>query len=593
LEHELMPSDWWPQPLQFIPKETPWAEGKVPAARLLSVPNGDGQPGEFRSFSVLVPMADLEAVKAFPRGLHHEVSASGPHPWEGAASTYDPVFWVDATGLPSERYEPLILSWSSNNQTVLLPDPRFLMTYGLVPRALSKGRMSYDDPQSPVFDVVQVDPPSIWDSPSRSTSMAMISRDYLQDYLTLRGAALFEVYYAMARGALDQECLDRMGGQQNVDIEFPDRTISLIHQPYHGDDALTAQVWGARLIAWPNDLPITADPLQVTGLNWPGYQSPINAHDAAKLGVGDYVYVDDRVLAPYEGKPGFVIHPESGSVSFGNQWSVGFCDRVGRNTIRLELKKLYEGAPASAIRNWHEHAVAPTAAILSQDARNEANIGGRAKDLVLAWSDIGAALTSLAGQLGIQGSTAESFVKLDRQKLDYSGWWAPTSVEPIARHVPIDMDQASFLQRCVALNNLLTEGVGQAAVRKVLDALGVPEREHKTWKGLKMLNEVVCLAQVSHATGLSLVKDASMVRDELKAKGTEPARPLENLFALYDLRIVGAHSSTDPTQELENRLDRFGIEKGDYAGGFGRAMDQVYDRLAAELLSVAGVLAHI
>ncbi|MCZ4347017.1 hypothetical protein, partial [Devosia neptuniae] len=100
-----------------------------------------------------------------------------------------------------------------------------------------------------------------------------------------------------------------------------------------------------------------------------------------------------------------------------------------------------------------------------------------------------------------------------------------------------------------------------------------------------------CLPNRGQSTqGLSLSHDAEQVRQELKNGATDPARPLENLFALYELRLVGAHTSTNPTLELENRLSRFGIEPGDYAGGFGTTMDRIYDLLADELGAVAGTL---
>jgi hypothetical protein len=585
--------DWWPTLLRFVAKDDLWAEAKVPVSRLFSVPNGEHHPGEFRSFSALVPVSDLQAVTSFPRGLSHEVSASGPHPWEGAAPSYDPAFWISASHLPRDRYEPLVLSWTSNNQTVLLPDPRFLMTYGLMPRALSNGKTAYDDPQLPMFDVVEVDAPSIWDFPNRTKAVMTIARDYLQDYLTLRGVALFEVYYACASGPADDDSLEKLAGEESLDFELPDRTINLQLSPFRRDGSLTAQVWGARLIAMPHDLPITADPLEKSGLLWPGYESPISHADAMRLRVGDYAYVDDSVLAPYEGKPGFSINPETGSVSFGHQWSVGFCERVGRNTIRLELKKLYEGAPTSAIRTWHAHALAPVAGITSAEARSERNVGSRARDIVRSWANIGVALHDLAFALDLKAYSPESFVKLDREKLDYYGWATPNSVEPITRHIPAGMDMGAFLQRCVALNNLLAEGIGQSPIRQILEKLTVTANEHSRWKGLKLLNEVVCMAQVAEATGLSLITFPDLVRQELKATGTQPAQPLETLFALYDLRIVASHNSSNLTQELENKLGRLGIETVDYAGGFGFCLDRIYDALGAELSRVAGILTAV
>jgi hypothetical protein len=77
----------------------------------------------------------------------------------------------------------------------------------------------------------------------------------------------------------------------------------------------------------------------------------------------------------------------------------------------------------------------------------------------------------------------------------------------------------------------------------------------------------------------------------LKEEGTGPERPLEHLFVLYDMRIIGAHAVGDRQQKLAVALERFGIDPDAAAGGFGRALDIVYDRLAEQLASVCRKLA--
>lgn len=215
-----MHPDWWPLHLRFIPQEQLWGANTVPVARLRTIENGNHYPVEFRSFSVLVPVSDLPAVIAYPRGLANEVSSSGPRPWAGAAPDYDPSFWIDARNLPEETYEPLVLSWTSKDKTVLVADPRFLMTYSLTPRVLKDGKISFDDPATPTFDIVHVDPPSTWEVPRRSTSEVRIVKDYLQDYLTLRGHALFEVFYANVWAEADQDSLDALGGNDLKNFHF-------------------------------------------------------------------------------------------------------------------------------------------------------------------------------------------------------------------------------------------------------------------------------------------------------------------------------------------------------------------------------------
>lgn len=120
------------------------------------------------------------------------------------------------------------------------------------------------------------------------------------------------------------------------------------------------------------------------GLAWPGIDKPVTNSVARGLGTSDYIYVNDAVLANFEGRPEFIIHPESGLVSHGTQWSVGNCIRIGRDLIRLELKKLYEQAPPEIIRHWHDFAVAPVPMSAYPAILDQPNIATRAKDLTFA-----------------------------------------------------------------------------------------------------------------------------------------------------------------------------------------------------------------
>jgi hypothetical protein len=462
-----------------------------------------------------------------------------------------------------------------------------------MPRTTAGGRTVYDDPAGPVFDIVEVDPPSIWEMPSRTSAEVRIVRDYVQDYLTLRGMALFEVFFAVRRGDEDDDTIQALDGKSTVEYSFPDRNIILNRIFDKGVPRITAQVWGARLLATPGGMPITEDPLDAVGLNWPGIDEPVTHAIASRLRMNDYVYVNDAVLGAYEGVEGFDIFPESGSVGFGTQWGVGFCDRVGRDTIRLELRKLYEGAPSAVIRQWNRHAILATGPLSAPQAINERNIATRAREIVQRLAAMGARLSDLAEKCGFAGTSPESFVGLDQADLEYRGWWAPERVRPITWHVPGDMNREGFLRRCVAMNSLITEQLGQAAMRSMLTSLGVPPKELEGFKGLKLLDLIVRLCQVSLSTGYKLPAQAQAIREELKSSGTVPARPMEHLFALYDLRIVGAHGIGDIQRELAERLARFGVEPSDYEGGFGGVLDRVYDNVAKELDDVLRTLTKV
>ncbi len=303
------------------------------------------------------------------------------------------------------------------------------------------------------------------------------------------------------------------------------------------------------------------------------------------------MYVADAVLGAYEGKAEFQVFPESGAISFGNQWGVGNSDRIGRDLIRLELGKLYEGAPPSVIQHWHRFAVTPPRALLQAGAAPVRNIADRARDITLSLVELGEWLNELAGILGVTDTSPENFVRLNRGDLRYRGWWTPEMVKPITRHVPLDLQIDDFLDRCVDLNNLIVEGLGERDLRQIVRAVGVPADETKGLRALKLLDMVTRLAQVSHATGLSFSDEAAAIWGRLKDEGTQPERPLEYLFALYDMRIIASHGVGERQQKLAASLERFGIEPGSVAGGYGQALDTIYDLLGQQLADLCGKIA--
>ena len=342
-----MSKDWWPSPLGHIRSENPWAHDPVIVAEVKSF-DEPPHPGHRKSTTALVPIEQLEVVKEALANFDHEVSTNGPYPSIPGERPFKPAFWIAAKELPSEKYEPLVLQWDSHDSTVLQPDPGFLMTYGLVPRLGNSGVVYWDDAQTPLFDIVTVSPPSVWKAPLGTHAYVGIARDFLQDYLTLRHMALVEVFWEQRSAKIDPDISERLGEQDGININFADRCFQLGRYP--GEcDAIYAQVWGARLIALPDTLPITSPHQEA--LAWPGIEQPVTKRVARKFRPFEYVYVDDAVLCEYEGRPEFSIHPESGSVRYGTRWIVDYCSRVGRNLIRLDVKKLYEGVPPHVIRH--------------------------------------------------------------------------------------------------------------------------------------------------------------------------------------------------------------------------------------------------
>ena len=237
------------------------------------------------------------------------------------------------------------------------------------------------------------------------------------------------------------------------------------------------EVSGGRVLAVPGPLPISNDPLEAEGLIWPGFDGSVSHARAMAMRPSDCVYVDDSVLADYEGRPDFVVVPESGAVSFGTQWTVGYCRRVGRNLIRLELKKLYEGVPAAVTQRWHKFAVEPSPHGAYPAILDEQNIGKRAKALTYAIVNLGENLAALARRVGLPELAPDSFVGLRRSDLDFRGWWKFRAAERIGRHVPLNMPVDVFLDRCLSINKLAVEGLVERSLRKT------PSRDGRCSKG--------------------------------------------------------------------------------------------------------------
>ena len=579
-----MSADWWPKLLAHVPNERPWDDVDVTVAEIKSFPDKP-HPGHRDTFSALVPMDQLEQVAANLGRLGPGVSTSGPHPTPHSGSTYKPSFWIDARDLPSQEYEPLVLSWRSHDKTVLMPDPRFLMTYGLSPRNVKEGFVFWDDPAAPVHDVVKVCAPSTWAFPSSTHAFVTVARNYLEDYLTLRGMALVQVFWEERWGSMDPETQKRLGDAEAIDFRFPDRLFQL--NRYIEDKTVAiAQVWGGRVVATAGKLPVSADSLDTDGLVWPGFSQPVTHKMAMQMRPSHCVYVNDAVLGEFEGHPSYKVNPNTGSVTFGTQWGVSHCDRVGRNLIRLELKKLYEGVRPTITRHWNKFAAPPPPESAYPAILKERHVAVRAKELTYAMAQLGNVLAVLAGSVGFGELRAEDFVTIRKTALDYHGWWNFQETEAIARHIPLESSADTLLDRCVKLDKLLVEGIAEVNLRGLLITLGVPAESLAKLGTLKLLDTIVRMAQLGAKTGLQLSRNGPIIWERLIEEGTKPEQPVSHLFALHDIRILGAHKSGDKCKKLMAELQRFGVNTGEDAAGYGRIIDLIYDTLAEELIEV-------
>jgi len=530
----------------------------------------------------LVCEDEYEAVTG-EQELGHQVDTSGPYPCPGN-DEHIPRFWIFGTSAIPDGIEPLVLSWTANNRTVQQPDPRLLMTYGLIPRIEQEGTVHWDEPANPTPDVLIVEPVSIYEYLHETPSSVTIQREYLQDYASLRKRAVICVFYERWIVKNDDETRTLLDGDRYKEFRFKDAFFRI--QTIVGDDSeFHIDMWGHRLLLRPGSLPVSEDANRFGELNWPGLTKAIT--DQSWRGQDfNYVFVKDDVLGRFEGCEEYEIHPESGSVTYGGQWAVSYCDRIGRDLIRLEVKKLYEGSSPDIVRHYHRHAVEPPTGTI-EELRQTRNIGVRARDIVYSLVELGEAVAELATRVLDREITSSDVVSLDWRLLEYNGWWNADAVEPVCRHVSISATRDAFLNHCKDLYRFIGEGISEKVLRNVLIGLGVEKSDLCDLRSLRLMCMLVELGLIAQDAGLDLVED----RSEIVKRYDIPASPspCRHLFALNGLRQLDSHrpgSSFD--EKLNTGLTEFGIDQASTAAGFGLAIDALYDKQSTELVECAG-----
>jgi hypothetical protein len=581
--------DYWPYPLRQIADEKPLGSNLVVVAEI-------SQPWGTESYrhlyTALAPPEALGQLLNHPGGIGHKVSTSGPHParYQGSFS-YEPRFAISANRAVSGDLEPLVVGWEAGGRTVLLPDQGFLMTYGLVPRSVQSKEgdvIHWDDPTTGQHDIVVAKMVSKFHYELQSEARVSIDRDYLQDYATVRNRSLVQVFYASNLAPLQAEEERLLCGNSMQEFKLKGRLVD-IRIDLRDKTKLLAQVWGVRHVLDPAESPIIDGRWDYGELVWPGIEGVVTDRRTSRM--WERVYVRDDVLRPYEEYPDrYSIHPESGGVSFGGQWSVGHCRRVFRDLIQVDIKKLYEGCPPEVVRHWHDYAVEPPAGRLGEFDR-VSNVASRSKRIVYALVAVGETLTALAARLTMEKVSSDDFVKLSRRELDYYGWWTGPCVPPITRHVPLAMGESAFGERCKDLNSLIIEGLSESKLRKLLAEMHVESKLIKDFGSLKLLDTLIQLATISRQSGLSLsdCDELERRRKETVAalpKGKFLETPTAALFALYDLRINASHRSGD----INELMQRLGIDPASTEAGWGEALDHLYDAVGAALEDISNLL---
>jgi len=527
-------------------------------------------------YTAMVSLKEVDSVLRTLGGIGHGVSSDARHQAFVTDGSYFPAFYIAGPG--GKRFESLIHTWLNHNKTVLLPDSALLMSYGLTPRIMKDGGLSWDDPDRLVYDVVQVTPVSVYSIEGGSTTARVtVRRDYLEDYLSIKGCAAVATYWDERFSSDDLE-VAALIGDHGAKFEQPGRELWFM--PAKLDSAnQVSQVWGCTLLLSPSGQPIS-DPDE-SELTWPDRDLPIRGSGRqVSFGHFEDAYIRDEVLAEYEKREEFEISPESGFVSYDGRWSVSYCSRVGRNHIELELRKLYEGAPFDVIKHFNRFAVKAAVAEKDRETHGARHIGIRARDLVQAFLRLTATLAQLSEATGLS-FTQEEIGQFDSADVEYRGWWTFASLKSLGHVVPLTLALPDFLSRCKEVFKLL-ENFRPAPLRQILIRLGVKKEAIAEFAGVKLLATICQLATISNDNGFALVSDCAQVSATWDANRIIPE--LRPLFALNALRTAEAHKLSKSTPaKISDALEAFAIDQVECRAGWGKALDLVYDQTASSL----------
>lgn len=581
------PASFWPASLGHL--GLPYDRGgEYITLAEISDADVNGFSGYRNSALALVPHDQVKDVLQSTGSTDHEVQAHGPRPIvRDDGPPHESGFWI--RGLSRERFEPLVNAWQGGDTAVVVPDNSLLMVFGLVPRHTGGGKISWDDLQGPTYDVVRSASISDHQLPKelRQRAVVEIRRDYLLEYCRIKQAAAVCFYYEN-RFSLGDEAFEQvMAGRTHEDFHLPGRLLTLQYAYREGSrqQAQLSQVWG-RQMAVPKGMKriIEAEHLPLT---WPDIPEPVTRELARHSRA--MVYVKDQVLCDYEGRPAFEIIPISGSISYRGQWSVGFCQRIGRDHIKLELRKLYEGAPPSVIEHWHQYAVPEAQALADQPANGSKNIALRAEELIHAFLSLTQALAKLSEQLD-RGHSQKEIGGYDRAAVDYSGWWTVKEFMTLACVAPLNLSRDGFLDRTVDLV-ALWESLQPAPLRLMLLKAGVDTKSIAPFKTTKLLATLCQLATLTKNAGHQWPCEVEHVIADWHKDIRIPA--LQRLFSLNQMRQKAAHrTGNDFEAELEKDLSAFGLEPGALAAGWGLAVDAVYDGLIEDIEAIGSLIAN-
>lgn len=524
--------------------------------------------------AALVPLFYLDKLMESEEEAGHEVEYIGPIPIEKITDLFTEKYYIRGLLNDKIHLEPLVLSWRRHDKMVYIPEPKFLMQYALVARN-SDQKTYWDDPSVPRYGVIEVLPTSEYKIESGST-LAKIEaeREYLEDYAFLKKCAIVEFYFEERWiHTIEPELEKMLQKDSSIIINEKNKKIKLLKLASDKGN-YNIQIWGRQNILIPKKKNIT-EPESII-LNWPGYKEECTEEDARKSGI-DYVYVEDHYLLEYENRKEFKIYPENGIVNYQDWWEISFCKRMGRDYVRFELRKLYEGIPKYITKEINKFAVSKEEVDQNIKKYGKRNIGLRAKELIYSYLDFFNILSQLFSFFDLSYNDME-LCSYSKHDIEYSGWYHWMELRKIGNVARHDFIENDFLDRCNILMSFF-ESIKEKPLRAFLKKIKIDNEKIESKKSIKLLEILMKVVKVSTSSGLTIKTSIKEILNRVNFE--EGLNEMSFLYYLYDIRVYASHKvGADTVKKYEESLEFFNIDK-EYmkSNGWGIAIDNVMDKI--------------
>lgn len=489
---------------------------------------------------------------------------------------YKPSFWLylsKVSGL--KKAEPLVVSWSSGSHTILSIDQGFLSAFSLSPR-LSDNEIFWDDIKKPVYDVVKNKLLSEYDYPTQTEAYVKIKRKYLTDYLRFRKKTAVQVFTIKKDIPIDNE-ISFLMKESEYFIEEYEKFEIRIRKFEHRQDKAHLEINGFKVLLNSNEDIIEEETIK--GHFWKGIEGIVTEWRARHQMPFEYIYVSDTVLDRFEKDEDYEVYPQTGSVHYRNQWAVSYCQRIGKNAIKIEVKKLYEGNTFETINYWNKFSIDPSEIIQGE------NICSKAEKLTRSFFLFGRIFSNYFNKLNDFSFSSIDIITLDEERIEYTGWSEFPDYKPITHHVNLNsFSKEQFISRCKKLYILLGENLREKSLRKIVDFLGFPNSETKSFRSIKLLELIISFIKITNESGLRPIEDSSVIVERTLEK--KDYHSLIKLSALNSIRQLDAHKAKNSKSRLNKALSLLDINPNMISNNYSIACEQVYNSLNKMLLDI-------